>query len=448
MQSDRKERTGWYMYDWAVSAFTTTVGTVFLGPYLTEITKNAAGADGFVELLGIPISAGSFFPYTVSLSVILQVLILPMLGGVADYTNKKKFLLGSFAFIGSFATMALYFLQGSAFLYGGLLFLIANVAFGASMVMYNAYLIELAEPDRRDAVSSIGWGLGYLGGGILLALNLVLWSNSDMLADALDIPIEDAGSYAVRISLFSAGLWWAIFTIVPMITLKLRRPQKTKPVGANYISLGYKEIYNTFKDSLKYPGTLLFLAAYLFYNDGVQTIIVLASQFGKEELGLGEGVLVTAILIVQIVAFFGALLFNFLAKALRTKRALLISLVIWTGTVFYSYLYLNSEQGFYILAVAIAIVLGGTQALSRSLFSHLIPAGKEAEYFSLYEVSERGTSWLGPLIFGLTYQFTGSYRMAILSLAAFFIIGFMLLMKVNVKKAILEVGNKLPKDIV
>lgn len=186
---------------------------------------------------------------------------------------------------------------------------------------------------------------------------------------------------------------------------------------------------------------MLFLAAYLLYNDGVQTAMAMAATFGHEELHLGLDVLTTVILIVQFVAFFGALLFNYIAKRTSGKTSIIITLIIWTGTCVYSHSFLQTEAQFYWLASVIALVLGGSQALSRSVFSLMIPKGSESEYFSLYEISERGTSWLGPLLFGLALQFTGSYRIAILSLITFFIVGIALLVRVNVAKAQLEAGN-------
>ncbi len=199
----------------------------------------------------------------------------------------------------------------------------------------------------------------------------------------------------------------------------------------------------------RYPHTLLFLIAYLLYNDGIQTVISLSSQFGSAELKLDQQTLITSILMVQFVAFFGALAFGYLAKWIGTKRAIMLSLVIWTGTVYASYALVqpNSPLQFYLLAAAIAIVLGGSQALSRSVFSLMIPKGQEAEYFSLYEVSERGTSWLGPLVFGLALQFTGSYRVAILSIVVLFILGLIVLTQVNIRRAITEAGNEAPTGV-
>ncbi|MDH7479592.1 MAG: MFS transporter, partial [Syntrophomonadaceae bacterium] len=274
---------------------------------------------------------------------------------------------------------------------------------------------------------SKGWALGYLGGGLLLALNLLLVSRAESLGLTT--------GQAVRISLTSAGVWWAIFSLIPLATLRSRRPVRRLPAGQNYLSVGFRQLAHTLGQARHYPQTLLFLAAYLLYNDGIQTVITMSSQFGQEELGLDISTLITVILMVQFVAFFGSLLFNQVARAAGTKRAIMVSLLLWTGILVYAYGFLYTRHQFYLLGALIAVVLGGSQALSRSLFSLLIPPGLEAEYFSLYEVSERGTSWLGPLFFGLALQFTSSYRIAILSLAVFFILGLALLARVNVQRA-------------
>lgn len=430
---DRKELFSWYFYDWANSAFSTTVVTVFLGPYLTNIAKAAADAQGLVHPLGIAVFADSFFPYIVSLSVLLQVFFLPILGAIADYSHLKKQMLGFFAYLGALATMSLYFLQGENYLLGGGLFLLANLSFGASIVFYNAFLPEISSLEKRDIVSSQGWATGYLGGGILLAVNLVLFLNAENFGVST--------GHAVRISMASAGLWWAIFTIIPLMNLKRRQPLKSLQPGQNFLTVGFRQLGHTLRNLPKYPQTLLFLIAYLLYNDGIQTVIALSSQFGNQELGIGESSLIALILMVQFVAFGGALFFGYLAGKIGTKRAILASLVIWSLTVFYAYAFLQTEAQFFMMGAVIAIVLGGSQALSRSVFSTMIPKGQEAEYFSLYEISERGTSWIGPLVFGLALQNTGSYRIGILSVVIFFIAGLVLLPFVDFRRAAVEAGN-------
>jgi len=436
-----REIRGWFFYDWACSAFNTTVVTVFLGPYLTDITAAAAGGEKeFVHPLGIPVAAESFWPYVLSLSVVLQVLVLPLVGAVADRTSRKKRLLGLFAYTGAIATMCLYFLQGANYLLGGALLVTANVAFGASVVVYNSFLPDLASADQRDDISARGWAFGYLGGGLLLALNLVLYTFRDELGVS--------EGHAVRISLLSAGVWWAMFTLIPLRRLRDRSPTHGPAhTGRSGRALagGFRQLRATLREARQYPRTLLFLAAYLLFNDGVQSVIGLAAVYGDRELGLSQGTRIVAILLVQFVAFGGALLLGRFARSFGAKRVILASLVMWTLVVTAAY-FLPAERAlpFFALAVGIGVVLGGTQALSRSLFSQLIPRGREAEYFSLYEISERGTSWLGTVFFGLALQFTGSYRVAIFSLVIFFVAGFVVLLRVDVRRAIIEAGNEVP----
>jgi len=423
----KREQVGWYFYDWANSAFASTVLTLFLGPYLTSIARAAAGADGFVHPFGLSIDPRAFWGYCVSLSVIGQVFVLPLVGALADYKRSKRQFLALFAYLGAFATMAMFFVQGERYLLGGGLFIFANVAFGAANVISNSFLSELSTPEERDSVSSRGWGFGYLGGGLLLVLNLAFFSNAEALG------VTEA--FAVRISLASAGLWWAGFTLIPLARLRNRGIPQDLPPGENILSVGFNQFLHTVKDLRKYPQTMLFLIAYLIYNDAVQTVISLAGQFGSDELKMPMSKLTMAILMVQFVAFLGAMLFNFIASRLTTQKAILIALVIWALTLGYIFVAVKTHEEFFIMSFIVGLVMGGSQALSRSLFSLMIPVGKEAEYFSVYEISDKGTSWLGPLVFALALQTTGTYRSAILSLVVFFVIGFILLSRVDVRQA-------------
>jgi UMF1 family MFS transporter len=422
----RREQTGWYFYDFANSAFSTTVVTLFLGPYLTALAKAAAGAEGYIYPLGIPIEPRSYWGYLVALSVLLQVLCLPVVGALADSSPRKKQWLAALAYLGAAATLAMYFLTGRAYLAGGFLFLFSNVSFGAAMVIYNAFLPEIAAPEERDAVSSKGWGLGYLGGGLLLALNLLLYQQAGALG------LTEA--QAVRISLGSAGAWWALFTVIPLATLRNREPLRRLPPGENYLAAGLRQLIHTLRQLPRYSQTLRFLLAYLLYNDAIQAVIVLATQFGHDELKIPISTLTLIILMVQFVAFFGALVFNQVARAVGAQRAVLLALLLWTAVVAAMYLSVRTTAQFFVLAAVVALILGGSQALSRSLYSQMIPRGQEAEYFSLYEVTDKGTSWLCPLMFGLALQFTRSYRLAILSLLVFFVAGFALLARVDVRR--------------
>jgi UMF1 family MFS transporter len=329
--------------------------------------------------------------------------------------------------------MALFFVEGANYLLGGILFLIANLAYGASVVIYNSFLNDIAPESERDTVSSKGWGIGYLGGGLLLALNLLFYKN----AKAFGI----SESFAVRVSLASAGAWWALFTIVPMLRLRNRGPARPAPRAESLVSAGFVQLWTTLREARRYQQTLLFLAAFLLYHDAIQAVISLSGQYGADYLKIPMGDLTLAILMVQFVAFAGALLFQQVAKWMTAKRAVLLSLVLWTLLMIAMYA-VKTTRDYFIAAAVVALIMGGSQALSRSLYSLMIPRGKEAEYFSLYEVSDKGTSWMAPLLFGLTLQFTGSYQFAILSLIVFFVAGLLLLARVDVRRAAREAGNQ------
>lgn len=436
----RREQRGWFFYDWAASAFSTTVVTVFMGPYLTTVTEDAAGTDGYVTVLGIQVRDSAWFPAMITTSVLIQVFLLPVVGAVADRARSKRLLLGLFAAIGSVATMLMFFVRDGHFAVGGLLLVVANIAFGASIVVYNAFLPEVATPDERDAVSARGWALGYLGGFILLLLNLVLFSAHDSFGLT--------EGEAVRLCLLSAGVWWALFATIPLRRLVDRPPVhlQGEPGDAPGVVVGaFQQLRHTLSDLRNYPQTLWFLLAYLCFNDGIQTAIAFSATYGSKELGLEDETLIQAILLVQLVAFLGALLLGRIARSRGAKNTILGSLVVWTIVVFYAFLIPSGNiLQFFLLAGAIGIVLGGSQALSRSLFSQFIPFGREAEYFGLYEISDRATSFVGSLMITVTLQVTDSYRLAILFLVFFFIVGFGLLTKVDVPRGIREAGNEVP----
>jgi UMF1 family MFS transporter len=343
------------------------------------------------------------------------------------------------AYVGAFATIGMYFATGGRYLLGAVLLVVSNVALGCSNVAYNSFLPDIAGPDERDTVSSRGWGFGYLGGGLLLALNLVLY----LLHDTFGV----SQSMAVRISLASAGLWWGAFTLVPLRRLRDRHRVRTGESGFATVRAGFAQLGVTLRDLRNRPVTLMFLLAFLIYNDGVQTVITLSATYATEELDLGQSVVIAAVLLVQFVAFGGALLLGRLAGRYGGKRVVLVALVAWTLVTLVSYtLQRGSAVQFIALAAIIGTVLGGTQALSRSLFSHLVPPGRTAEYFGFYEISDKGTSWLGPFVFAIALQLTDSYRSAIVSLVVFFVAGFALLLTVDMSRGTLEAGNALPRS--
>lgn len=441
---ETKEQRAWYWYDWANSAYVTTTATVLMSPYLTTVAENAAcpgladGADCTADLsvLGIPVSPGSLWFYTVTFTTIVSAIVLIFVGAIADRSPRPTRMFAAFAWAGALAASLMFFVAGSNWQLGSLLVVVAGIALGSSLVVYDSILCRIANENERDRVSSKGWAFGYLGGGLLLALNFGL----DLFHDKLGLDRE----MSTRISILSAGLWWAGFTLIPYLGLRHLHGTVATPVDrkAGVVGGSLKQLGVTLRDLRNYPQTLLFLLAYLFFNDGIQTVIGSSSVYGQNELGFPQGTVLGVFLFVQFVAFFGARLFGALAARVGAWRTVLGGVWLWTLVVVVAFFVPSGSLVlFLVLALLIGIVMGGTQALSRSLYSQLIPRGREAEYFSLYQAMERGTSWLGTLTFGLVYQFSGSYRWAIVALIFFFVVGGLLLSRVRMREGIEQAGN-------
>ncbi|WP_020386145.1 MFS transporter [Kribbella catacumbae] len=447
---DKREYWGFNLYDWANSGYVTTVATVLFAPYLTSVAETAAcGRVGTTEdpchtnlqVLGLGISPGSLAFYVVTVATLMSALFLPIVGAIADRSPRKKVLMCAFAWTGALAACSMVFVGGGRWELGAFLLFVGNLCLGSSMVIYDSILVDIAAPDDRDDLSSRAWAFGYLGGFILLAINLGVVTAHDALG-------LSQGA-AVRLSLLTAGLWWGLFTFVPFVRLKNRPPVSVVATGSgSLVRQSFGQLFATLKHVRTYPMTLLFLVAYLFFNDGIQTVIAVSSTYGEKQLGFETQVLIMTILLVQFIAFFGALGFGRFARRFGAQRTIMGGLVVWMVIVIAGFL-LPARQivPFLAMGAAIGIVLGGTQALSRSAFSQLIPKGREAEYFSLYQAGERGTSWLGTLVFGLVHQITGSYRPAIVALGIFFVIGLVLLSRVDMRRGIAEAGNAQPTVI-
>ncbi|UVS79352.1 Vacuole effluxer Atg22 like protein [Actinokineospora sp. UTMC 2448] len=456
----RREQRGWVWYDFANSVFPTSVITVFGSLYLTAVAGDAAladtarngptpcvGPDGAanklvncdIGLFGLEFAAGSLWGYLLSFATVIQVLVVPLIGAIADRSARKKAMLAGFAFGGAAVTMAIALVAGTNWELGVVLFVLGNIGYGTSIAIYYSFIPEIATADERDALSTRGWAFGYLGGGLALGLQLVLV----LFGESIGV---DEGA-AARLAFLTSGIWWALFTLIPLRTLRDHRPI-AEPRAGSVLTAGFKELGATLRDARRFPLTLAFLGTYLIYTDGIASVANLSAQYGSEELRFDDQVLITTILIVQFVAFLGGVLHGRLARVFGTKRTIMGSLSVWVVVLCLAYFVQAGEQlQFYALAGGIGLVLGGTNALSRSLFSQMIPAGKQAQYFSIYEVGERATSWLGPLVFAVTAGATGSYRYAILSLIAFFVIGFVLLYFVPVRRAIEAVGNPVPNRL-
>ena len=439
----RRAVSGFTLYDVANSAFVTTVVTAVGGPFLTAIADEAADANGRIALLGLHPRASSLFAYAVSASVILQVLMLPLLGALADRPAAKRRLLVTSTAVGALATLALAAVPLGAPLPGVLAFVVANVAYGAAILAYNAYLADVAELPDRDRVSARGFAFGYAGGAFVLALSLGLIT----AADSIGI----GEGTAVRITIAVSAVWWSLVGLVAIRRLDAVRDLpghdashgEQQPLGAQ-VRDSLRQLRGSFRALRALPGTARYLVAFLLFNDAIQAVVALSAVVLTQELFVAKGqdaddatpFLLQLILLIQVVAIFGAAGSARLAKRIGAKSTLLLTLVLWVGVVVYAVAALNSTTQAYAMGVVIALVLGGSQALARSLFSSMVPDGRQASFFGFYELAERGTAWIGTLVFAIVLDITGSYRGALLSLLVLFVSGGLLLAATDTDAAV------------
>ncbi len=444
-RNDRQEIFGWMLYDWANSAFYTTVVAVLIGPYLISLAEKAVGEDGVIlDLFFFNVTPKGLPAFCIALSVVSMVIILPVLGAIADYTNLKKSLMAFFCYLGVTASALLFFVMGDSYIFGSVLLVISNMSFAAANVFYNAFLIDITTEDKRDRVSSYGYASGYVGGVVMLILNLLLINNAEKLGISTEL--------AVRISFLGASLWWGIFAAISFYLVKSRGADKVVPTNKNLVTIGFTEIWQTLRELRRLRHTMRFLIAYLFYNDGIQTVILQSSVFISYELFTSQGLpsdssfLIIIFLIAQVSALVGAIGFEYIARFIGAKRTIILSLIIWCAIVIYAYAFFENAFQAYIMGAFIGMVLGSSQALSRSLYSQMIPKGRESSFFGLYEISEKGTSWMGQLLFTIIVGATGSFRQALLALIFFFVVGSVILYFTDTTKAIHEAGNLTPEE--
>jgi len=416
---NHKEKLGWCLYDWANSAFATVVLAAVLPVYFASLVP-ARGADLFWS--SQPIPATALWGYIVSLSMALVAIIAPGLGNLADRRGWRLRLLIISCLLGSLATCGLFFAGPGQYLLAAALFILGNIGFAAGNVFYNAYLPDLAAGSEADQLSAQGFALGYIGGGLMLLIIFLMIQYHDFLG------FHDKGA-ATRLGFLLTGAWWFGFALPAFVWLK----KVPVTLGGSHVLKTPRDYLKTFADLRSYRDLCRFLIAFLLYNDGIQTIIVVSAIFAREELGLGAGTILGCFLMIQFVAMPGALLFSRLAGRFNTKYAVMVSLILFTLIAVYASI-MNSTIEFWILGFAVAIVLGGSQALSRSLFSSLVPKRRSAEFFGFYAISSKFASILGPLTFAILIEMTGSNRIAILALAFFFVIGIVFLIGVDVER--------------
>ena len=446
-KNDRKEIFGWMLYDWANSAFYTSVVAVLLGPYLIALAEKSVGKNGVIlDLFFFNVTPGGLPAFCIALSVISMVILLPVLGAIADYTHLKKSMMAVFCYIGVIGSSLLFFVKDESYILGGILLVISNMSFASANVFYNAFLIDITTEDKRDKISSYGYGAGYIGGVVMLIVNLLLINN----AEALGI---DKG-FAVQISFLLASLWWGIFGAISFYLIKTRGAAKAVPENKSIVTIGFSELGQTLRELKRLRYTMIFLIAYLFYNDGIQTVILMSSSFLSQELftqaqreaSEDQSFLIQIFLIAQVSALVGALVFERVARFIGAKKTIILSLIIWCAIVIYAYALLQTKFQAMIMGAFIGLVLGSAQALSRSLYSQMIPVGRESSFFGLYEISEKGTSWMGQILFTIIISATGSFRQAILALIIFFVVGSIVLLFTDTTRAIHEAGNLTPEE--
>ena len=427
----RRAVQGFALYDVANSAFVTTVVTAVGGPFLTALAEDAAGSDGRLDVLWASPRAGSVFAYAVSLSVLLQVLALPLLGALADRPAAKRQVLLAGTWFGSLATLVLAVAPGP--LTGLAAFVVANVSYGAAILAYNAHLADVAEPADRHRVSARGFAAGYAGGAFVLALSLALLTAAE--------PLGIERGTAVRVAVAGSGLWWLLVGLVAVRRLDAARhlpwavPDGAAPPLAEEVRGSLRQLRGSLQALRRLPGTLRFLVAFLLFNDAVQAVVALSAVVLTEELFVAQGrdaddatpFLLQLVLLIQVVAVAGAWACGRLAVRYGGKPTLLGTLVLWVGVVLYAVLALDSQAQAYAMGVVIALVLGGSQSVARSLFSAMVPQDRQSSFFGFYELAERGTAWVGTLVFAVVLDLTGSYRGALLSLLVLFVSGGALL---------------------
>jgi len=427
-RNDSRNIFGWCMYDWANSAYiTTTIG--LLPIYFATVV---VGAEGLLWR-GTRYEADTVWAFLVGAADFLAFLCAPVLGAIADFSATKKRFLLFFAYLGALFTLLLFFSQSGDVYRTMAFFAIAQLGFINANVVYDAFLPEIASEDKMDWISGKGYSYGYVGGGIQFGLALALVAGHDVVGISQQL--------AVRLGIASSGVWWAAFTLFTARYLREAPSTATLPdrfrnwpVWLAYPAVGLSRTWRTTLRVGRFRHLVLFLLAFMLYNDGIQTVIAMATTYGTVELGLPAWALMLTLLIIQGVATLGAIAFSRLAEFLGTRQTIMVTLVLWTGVVIYAY-FIQTITEFFALGMVVGVVLGGSQSLSRSFYSSMIPQGASAEFFGFYTVFSKFSSIWGPLVFAVIRHTVGSSRLAIISLVVFFVAGLALLAFVDEAKA-------------
>lgn len=430
-KNDKRTITGWAFFDWANSAYALVITVAIFPAYFLEITGDGKDETiDYVHVLGLQMSNSTLFAYCISLAYLIIAAISPLLSGIADYGGKRIKFLRFFTLMGALACISLLFFSSMATLWVGVVgFILATIGFAGGIVFYNSFLPIIATEDRYDDVSAKGFSYGFLGSVILLIVNLVVITYYKFFGFG-------SGQLAVQAAFVMVGLWWLGFAQIPLRRLPRDAPPRTHP---NLLTKGYEEIRKVWRVVKSDSNTLAFLFSFFCYNAGVQAVLFLASTFAKQELGFDPQKLIYLVLILQIVAIGGAWASAKLSGRKGNKFSLMVMLVIWTGVCIVGY-FVQKDFQFYLLAVAVGLVMGGVQALSRATYAKFLPENTPdtASYFSFYDVMDKVSTVTGTFVFGFVEQITGGMRNSVAALAVFFVVGLVVLTTVTIRRMSVE----------
>ncbi|HED00235.1 MAG TPA: MFS transporter [Proteobacteria bacterium] len=426
-----KQIFGWAMYDFANSAFATTILAVIFNKYFA---LEVAGGERGIFIAGLHIHGATLFAIIVSLSMAISALTAPILGAIADFSQRKKAFLAGFCYTGIIFTALLYLVQPGDVWSGAFFFIMANIGFSGGNAFYNAFLPQMTTPANVGRVSGLGWAFGYIGGAALLLINL-------FMLNGLYIPGAGRITFTVPACFLSVAIWWALFSLPTFLWVREKKTDKKGVKDRSYAAIGLARVKRTLSRIKKFRELSLFLIAFLFYNDGIETVVVMTSVFAAEVVGMQTREIIFLFLFIQAVAFIGAIFFGYVSDRLGHKRTILCTLFIWVIAVIWAFFLgwlLEARREFWIICFLAGLVLGGSQAASRALQGILTPVSHAAEFFGFFAISGRFASIFGPLSYGLLIYLTGSLRWGILSVAVFFIIGAIILLQVDEKAGMAE----------
>ena len=414
---NRREVVSWMFYDWANSAFATVMMAAVLPVYYSQVAASSLS----------PNIASSYWGYTNTIAMVVIAFLAPVLGAISDMKHSKLNFLKFFVFLGVISSALLFFVKSGNWYLASILYIIGRIGFSGGNLFYDSFLPHIAKDDKVDIISTLGYAFGYLGGGLLLAINLLMIMSPEIFG------LNDT-QIATRLTFITVALWWTLFSIP--IFKYVSEPQLKQIIieKKNIVIIGFRRVKQTLKEIRNFRQVFLFLLAFWLYNDGIGTIMVMAVIFGTE-IGIGQEHLIGAILTVQFLGIPCTILFGKLAQKITAKRAIYLGLIVYTLIAIGGY-FMTSALHFWLLAIGVGMVQGGTQALSRSLFALMTPQSKSAEFFGFFDISQKFSGMVGPAIFGLIGHLTGSSRLSILALIVFFIGGMFMLEKVRLPEGI------------